>query len=148
MSIWFEDYDHTTPALLDQLNALARETADSHLGIRLTEIGDDFVRGTVPVDQRTRQPFGLLHGGVSVVLAESLGSVAANLCINPTTSMCVGIDINASHVRAVRSGTVTGTARPFRIGRSTQVWGIELENDQQQLSCVARLTIAVIARQT
>lgn len=148
MSIWFDHYDHTEPALLEQLNALGRETADSHLGIRLTEIGGDFICGTVPVDQRTRQPFGLLHGGVSVVLAESLGSVAANLCVDPATSMCVGLEINASHLRSVRTGTVTGTARPFRIGRSKQVWAIELEDDKQRLTCVARLTVAVIPRKT
>ncbi|NNF51779.1 MAG: hotdog fold thioesterase [Gammaproteobacteria bacterium] len=146
MTIWFEKYDYTEPGLLEHLNDLARQTADGHLGIRLTEIGPDFLRGTVPVDERTRQPFGLLHGGVSVVLAESLGSVAANLCVDSATSMCVGLDINANHLRAVREGTVTGTARPFRIGRSTQVWGIELENDKQQLSCVARLTVAVLPR--
>jgi len=146
MSIWFEQYDYTEPGLLDRLNDLANDTADSHLGIRLTEIGPDFLRGTVPVDKRTRQPFGLLHGGVSVLLAESLGSVAANLCVDSRTMMCVGMEINANHLRAVRAGTVTGTARPFRIGRSTQVWGIELADDKQQISCVARLTVAVIPR--
>lgn len=146
MSIWFESYDHTSPDLLEQMNALARDTADNHLGIKLTEIGEDFLRGTVPVDKRTRQPFGLLHGGVSVLLAESLGSVGANLCVDPEKFMCVGLDVNANHMRSVRAGTVTGTARAFRIGRSTQVWGIELENDKQQLTCVARLTVAVVPR--
>lgn len=146
MSIWFEHHDHTEPGLLVQIKELARDTADDHLGIQVTEVGPDFLRGTVAVDRRTRQPFGLLHGGVSVVLAESLGSIAANLCVNPATSICVGLDINANHLRAVRAGTVTGTARPFRIGRSTQVWGIELANEKQELTCVARLTVAVIPR--
>lgn len=148
MSIWFEKYDHTAPAMLEQLNALAADTADSHLGIELTEIGADFICGTVTVDKRTRQPFGLLHGGVSVVLAESLGSVAANLCVDPAKFMCVGLDVNANHVRSVRAGKVTGTARPFRIGRTTQVWGIELEDDRQRLTCVARLTVAVLPRKS
>lgn len=146
MSIWFEQYDYRSPALIEQLNALSADTADSHLGIRLTEIGADFLRGTVAVNEHTRQPFGLLHGGVSVLLAESLGSVAANLCVDPAVHRCVGLEINASHLRAVRDGSVTGTARPYRIGRSKQVWGIELVDDSAALSCVARLTVAVVSR--
>lgn len=146
MSIWHASYDHTAPALLERLNAMAEQTADAHLGVKITEIGADFLRGSVPVDARTRQPFGLLHGGVSVVLAESLGSMAANLCVDPASSICVGLDISASHLRSVREGVVTGTARPFRIGRSNQVWGIELHDGRDQLTCVARLTVAVLAR--
>lgn len=146
MSIWHPQFDYRDPTLLERLNGFAENTADQHLGIRLTEIGADFLRGTVPVDQRTRQPFGLLHGGVSVVLAESLGSVAANLCVEPGRARCVGLDINANHLRSVREGLVTGTARPFRIGRTTQVWGIELSDEQDRLTCVARLTVAVLAK--
>lgn len=146
MSIWHESIDPAQPAVLEHINRLAEGTADEHLGVRVTEIGDDYLRGTVPVDERTRQPFGLLHGGVSVVLAESLGSIGANLCVDTRKRMCVGLDINANHLRPAREGIVTGTARPFRIGRTTQVWGIELRDEREQLTCVARLTVAVIPR--
>ncbi len=132
--------------MLAHLNDLANNTADQHLGIRVTEIGADYLCGTVPVDERTRQPFGLLHGGISVVLAESLGSIGANLCVDSATHMCVGTDINATHLLAVREGTVSGRAAPLRIGRSSQTWGIELRNADGKLSCVARLTLAVIPR--
>lgn len=147
MSIWHPAFDHNDPKLLLQLNKLTADTADQRLGLEFTEIGADYLRGTVPVDERTRQPLGLLHGGVSAVLAESLGSLAANLCVDPEKSRCVGLEINANHLRAVREGVVTGTAKPFRLGRSTQVWGIELQDHQQRLTCVARLTVAVVAKE-
>ena len=146
MSIWHPAFDRTDEALLERLNQLAENTVDSHLGIEFTEVGEDFIRGTVPVDSRTRQPFGLLHGGVSVVLAESLGSVAGNLCVDPATSGCVGLDINANHLRAARAGLITGTAKPVHIGSSTQVWGIRLLDERDKLTCVARLTLAVVPR--
>ena len=119
-------------------------TLGAHIGIRITEIGDDYLRGTLPVDERTRQPFGRLHGGASVALAEELGSLAANLCLDPQREVAVGVEINANHLRGVRSGVVTGTARPLHVGRASQVWEIRIEDEQQRLVCVSRLTIAVI----
>lgn len=137
MSIWRK------PAHLQEINALSANTAVAHLGIELTEIGDDYLVGRVPVDQRTVQPFGLLHGGVSVVLAETLGSMAAFLA-SPEGHLAVGLDINANHLRAVRSGWVTGTARPVHIGSTTHVWQIDMVNDQGQPSCTSRITMAVL----
>lgn len=130
---------------LDGLNALSRGTAMEPLGILFTEIGPDYLRGTMPVDARTRQPYGLLHGGASVLLAETLGSTAGMLCIDDD-QICVGIEINANHLRGVREGMVTGTARPLHVGRSTQVWEIRIEDDAGQLACVSRLTLAVVPR--
>lgn len=132
------------PITLEQLNASSANTAVSHLGIEITEIGDDYLRGRVPVDHRTKQPFGLLHGGVSVVLAESLGSIGAYYA-SPAGHNAVGLDINANHLRAATSGWVTGTARPVHIGRTTQVWQIDMHNDAGELTCVSRLTMAVLA---
>ncbi len=116
------------------------------LGIRITEAGDDFLRGTMPVDQRTLQPFGLLHGGASVALAETLGSLAGWLCRPDDGSNVVGIEINANHLRGMREGEVTGTARPLHLGGSTQVWEIRIENADGGLVCISRLTLAVVAR--
>ena len=130
---------------LDDLNALSRETAMVPLGIVFTELGPDFLRATMPVDARTRQPYGLLHGGASALLAETLGSTAGNLCVLPD-ELCVGVEINANHLSAVREGHVVGTARPLHIGRRTQVWDIRIENAGGRVVCVSRLTLAVIAR--
>ena len=130
---------------LDALNAASRNTAIAVLGIVFTDLGDDYVRGTMPVDARTHQPYGLLHGGASVLLAETLGSSAGNLCV-ADDAMCVGIEINANHLAAVREGIVTGTARPLHIGRSTQVWDIRIEDAQGRLTCISRLTLAVVPR--
>jgi 1,4-dihydroxy-2-naphthoyl-CoA hydrolase len=127
------------------LNRLSRNTAMEPLGIVFTEIGPDYVRGTMPVDARTHQPYGLLHGGASVLLAETLGSSAANLTA-AEGKMCVGIEINANHVRGVRSGTVTGTARPVHVGASTQVWEIRIEDEAGKLACISRLTLAVVPK--
>lgn len=132
------------PPSLEQLNAGARDTAMEALGIVFTEIGPDFVRGTMPVDARTKQPYGLLHGGASVLLAETLGSSAGNLCVQPG-EMCVGIEINANHLVAARDGIVTGTARALHVGRRTQVWEIRIEDATGRLVCVSRLTLAVVA---
>jgi len=132
----------TVPA---DLNALSKGTAMEPLGIVFTEIGHDFVRGTMPVDERTRQPYGLLHGGASVLLAETLGSSAGNLCVGDD-EVCVGIEINANHLRAARDGVVTGTARPIHIGARTQVWDIRIEDERGRLVCISRLTLAVVAR--
>ncbi len=135
---------NATPA---DLNALSRDTAMVPLGIVFTEVGVDYVRGTMPVDARTHQPFGLLHGGASVLLAETLGSTAGGLCVEEGQGV-VGIEINANHLAAVREGHVTGTARPLHVGRSTQVWEIRIEDDQGRLACISRLTLAVVARRS
>ena len=128
---------------LEALNALSRGTAMEPLGIAFTEIGPDYLRGTMPVDARTRQPYGLLHGGASVLLAEPLGSTAGGLCVEQGQGV-VGIEINANHLAGVREGLVTGTARPLHVGRSTQVWEIRIEDERGRLACVSRLTLAVI----
>jgi len=140
MSLW------KSPIDLDRINGWNRNTLVEHLGMRVTEIGDDFVRGTMPVDARTHQPFGLLHGGASVALAESLGSLAGNLCIDSGAELAVGLDINANHVRSVTSGLVTGTARALHLGRTTQVWEIRIEDEHARLVCISRLTLAVVPR--
>lgn len=132
----------TTP---ERLNELSRGTAMEALGILITEVGPDYLRGTMPVDTRTRQPYGLLHGGASVLLAETLGSSAGNLCVSEDR-VCVGLEINANHVRGVREGTVTGTARAMHIGGRTQVWEIRIEDQRGRLVCVSRLTLAVVAK--
>ena len=118
-----------------------------HLGIEVTEIGTDFITAKMPVDHRTKQPLGLLHGGASVLLAESLGSFASFLCIEDTSRyMSVGVEVNANHLRSVTGGYVWGTARPVRIGRLIQVWNIEIIDDEDRLVCTSRLTIAVVER--
>ncbi|HET6434736.1 MAG TPA: hotdog fold thioesterase [Xanthomonadaceae bacterium] len=132
-------------ASLDDLNALSRGTAMEPLGIVFSELGADYLRATMPVDARTRQPYGLLHGGASVLLAETLGSTAGGLCVGEDEGV-VGIEINANHLAAVRAGSVTGTARPLHVGRSTQVWEIRVEDADGRLACVSRLTLAVIRR--
>ncbi|MBB5944320.1 hotdog fold thioesterase [Xanthomonas sp. 3307] len=133
------------PADLAVLNADCRDTLIAHLGIVFTEAGPDWLRATMPVDARTRQPYGLLHGGASVVLAESLGSTAGNLCVEQGR-ICVGLEINANHLRSARSGVVTGTARPLHVGRTTQVWEIHIEDAAGKPVCVSRLTLAVVDR--
>ena len=138
MRIW------TKPISVESITALSAGCAVSHLGIEFLEVGDDFIRGRVPVDERTRQPYGLLHGGVSVALAETLGSVAAGHVVAEGHTV-VGLDINANHLKSARSGWVTGIARPVHIGRSTQVWHIDMHNDDGELTCVSRLTMAVLA---
>ncbi len=129
---------------VEQLNTRRVGTAMEAMGIVFTELGEDFLRGTMPVDARTLQPYGLLHGGASVVLAETLGSLAANLCLDDQANQqAVGIEINANHLRGVTAGLVTGTARPVHVGRSTQVWDIRIEDDQGRAVCVSRLTLAI-----
>ena len=137
MPIWKQHVDLAT------VSAWSRNTLMQAIDIRIIEIGDDYLRGTMPVDARTRQPYGILHGGASVALAETLGSTAAMLCCEDDRA-AVGLEINANHLRAVREGTVTGTARPIHVGRSTQVWEIRIENDTGELTCIARLTMAVV----
>ena len=139
MSIWFR------PFTLEEIQQYSRGSMTEHLDLRFTEIGPDFLRATMPVDHRTVQPFGLLHGGASVVLAETLGSVASNLCIDTSKFYAVGQEISANHLRSARSGRVTGTARPVHLGGRSQVWDIQLQDEAGRLTCVSRLTMAVIA---
>lgn len=139
MSLWKTQPD------IDQLNARQKGTIGEVLDIRFEGFTDDSLSASMVVDQRTHQPFGLLHGGASVVLAESVGSMASYLCIDTTRFYCVGLEINANHLRGVRSGRVTATARPVHIGRSTHVWDIRLSTEDGKLNCISRLTIAVIA---
>ena len=115
-----------------------------HLGIVFTAAGEDWLQATMPVDERTRQPYGLLHGGASVVLAETLGSTAGNLCVDTASQICVGLEINANHLRATRTGSVTGTARALHVGRTTQVWEIRIDNEAGKPVCISRLTLAVV----
>jgi 1,4-dihydroxy-2-naphthoyl-CoA hydrolase len=131
---------------LDTLNGMSPNTMTAHLGIVFTQIGEDFIKATMPVDHRTHQPLGMLHGGASVVLAETLGSVAATCCIDMSKQYCVGLEINANHIKSVRTGTVTGTTRPIHVGKKTQVWEIKITNEQDELICVSRITMAVIDR--
>lgn len=134
------------PISLEMINAFEKEAMPKHVGIEITEVGPDFLRGTMPVDHRTIQPFGILHGGASVVLAETLGSVAGNFCIPEGGGYCVGLDINSNHIRPVTEGKVTGTTRPYHIGRTTQVWHIEIHNEAGKLVNISRLTLAVVKR--
>jgi len=129
---------------LQALNALSAGTVIERLGIVFTAIGEDWLQATMPVDARTHQPYGILHGGASVVLAETLGSSAGNLCVDSSERICVGLEINANHVRAKRDGQVTGTARALHVGRSTQLWDIRIEDEQGRLVCTSRLTLAVM----
>ena len=129
---------------LDQLNRRGAGTMVEHLGITFSAIGPDFLSATMPVDHRTHQPLGLLHGGASVVLAETIGSVAGALCVDLARYYCVGIEVNANHLRSARSGLVTGTARPVHLGRSTQVWQIDIVNDAGKPVTASRLTLAVL----
>lgn len=138
MSIWKHPVD------LDRINGWSRNTMMETLDIRFTAFGDDWLRGTMPVDHRTQQPFGLLHGGASVVLAETLGSSAALLTLDVEKEIAVGLDINANHIRGVRGGLVTGTAKAVHLGRTTQVWEIRIEEEAGRLVCLSRLTMAVI----
>lgn len=133
------------PVSIEILTQIHKDTAPERLGIEFLEVGDDFIRARMPVDGRTRQPYGILHGGASVVLAETIGSMGAAYACPPGFHP-VGLDINANHVRSVSSGWVTGVARPVHVGRSTQVWQIDIRNDAGQLVCVSRLTMAVLAR--
>lgn len=132
------------PNSIEQLTAIHVNTAVAHLGIEFLEVGDDFIRARAPVDSRTRQPMGILHGGISVVLAETLGSCGAAYA-SPAGHRAVGLDINANHLRSVSEGWVTGIARPIHIGRSTHVWQIDLSNEKGQLTCVSRITMAILA---
>ena len=134
----------TSAVTLEKLNALSANTMVAHLGIEYTRIGEDYLEARMPVDHRTQQPLGLLHGGASVTLAETLGSIAATCCVNTTVQYCVGLEINANHIKSVREGFVTGTARPIHIGKRTQLWEIRIVNEKQELVCISRITLAVL----
>jgi 1,4-dihydroxy-2-naphthoyl-CoA hydrolase len=135
----------TNSATLDDLQAMSASSLANHLGIEFTEIGEDFIVARMPVDPRTHQPFGILHGGASVVLAETLGSIAAYLCLkDPKKQHAVGLEINANHIRSVKTGFVYGKVTPVHVGRSTQVWGIEIKNEENKLVCISRLTVAIV----
>ena len=132
------------PVSLPELNRLSQGTLIEHLGIVFTAAGEDWLQATMPVDARTKQPYGLLHGGASVVLAETLGSSAGNLCLDTRQQVAVGLEINANHLRAVHDGVVTGTARALHVGRTTQVWEIRIEDARGRPTCISRLTLAVV----
>ena len=136
--IWFSKPD------LAELNGRPKNHIGALLGIEFTEIGDDYIKGRMPVDERTHQPFGILHGGASVVLTETLGSVASNLVLNPERNMGVGLEVNANHLRPVKEGWVTGICTPIHIGGKTHIWDIKLYNDAGKLTCISRLTVAVV----
>lgn len=140
MSIWKEKID------LNIANQRGKNTMVEYLGIELTEIGDDYLCGRMPVDHRTHQPLGIMHGGASCVLAETVGSLAANFCVELKKFYCVGLSINTNHIRSVKTGYVTGIAKPIHLGRSTHVWGIEIFDEQKRLISVTRLTMAVLER--
>jgi 1,4-dihydroxy-2-naphthoyl-CoA hydrolase len=131
---------------LETLTKLSANTMVEHLGIEYTEIGESHISAKMPVDRRTHQPLGLLHGGASVALAETLGSVAATFCVDIKTQYCVGIEINANHVKSATSGYVYGTTTPIHIGKRTHIWEIRITNDKKELVCISRITIAVIDR--
>jgi 1,4-dihydroxy-2-naphthoyl-CoA hydrolase len=136
MTLW------KTQTTLDQLKELSKNTMAEHLGIEFLEIGDDYVKAKMPVDHRTIQPAGLLHGGASVALAETLGSVGAGLCVDREKKSIVGIEINANHVRPVTAGWVIGVAKPVHVGNTTQIWEIRIYNEREKLVCISRLTVA------
>ena len=129
---------------LQQANKMCKNTMVSHLGIEFTAIGEDFIEAKMPVDHRTHQPMGLLHGGASVALAETMGSVGAVCCLDSSKQYCVGLEINANHIKSARSGFVFGTARPIHLGKKTQVWEIKIANEQHELICISRITMAIL----
>lgn len=141
MAIWFNK-----DLSLDHLRPLGKNTMAEYLDIEWSAVGDDFIKATMPVDHRTNQPYGLLHGGASCVLAETIGSVASAMVIDHEKFICVGLEINANHIRGIREGRVTGIARPLHLGSSTHVWDIKIYDEREKLVCVSRLTVAIIPR--
>jgi 1,4-dihydroxy-2-naphthoyl-CoA hydrolase len=148
MAIWFSSsLALEKPQTMEQFQSLAKDTLSGLIGIEFTEIGENYLKAKMPVDDRTRQPYGLLHGGASAALAETLGSVASAFVIDPARFFCVGLEINANHIRGVKEGHVHGTALPLHLGSSTHVWDIKILDDQDKLVCVSRLTVAILKRQ-
>lgn len=129
---------------VEQLNQFSANTMVAHLGIEITGVGADYIEAKMPVDHRTHQPLGLLHGGASVALAETLGSIAATCCVDMQTQYCVGLEINANHIKSVKEGFVYGVTRPIHVGKKTQVWEIKITNEKKELVCISRITLAVI----
>ena len=139
MKIWFDK-----SVTVESLKSFGKGTMSEHLGIEWVDLGDDFFKAKMPVDHRTNQPYGLLHGGASCVLAETLGSVASYLVIDPSQFYCVGIEINANHIRSVKNGFVYGVCSPLHLGSTTHVWDIRITNEEGKLVCISRLTVAII----
>ena len=135
---------HKTNIDITQIQSLGKDTLGDNLGMQFTELGSNYIKATMPVDKRTKQPYGLLHGGASVALAETLGSVGSALIIDDTKYYCVGLEINANHIRSVRDGIVIGTATALHIGATTHIWDIKIHTPQQKLVCVCRLTVAIL----
>ena len=133
-----------TPLILEDVNLRAKKSLSEHLGIQFTEVGNDFLTATMPVDHRTVQPMGIMHGGASCALAETVGSA---YCVDQNLYVCVGLDININHIRPVKSGSVKGIARPIHLGKKTQVWEIKIFNEQNKIVSVSRLTLAVLEKQ-
>ena len=131
---------------LDELNLLSRNTMSEVLGIKFTEIGDNYLRATMPVNVNTHQPYGLLHGGASAALAETIGSVASSLIIDRENQICVGIEINCNHIRGKKDGIVTATVEPLHTGATTHVWDIKIKDEREKLVCVSRLTVAILKK--
>jgi 1,4-dihydroxy-2-naphthoyl-CoA hydrolase len=140
MKIW------RSPIDLEMITERAKGTMSDLVGIVFTALGDDYLCATMPIDARTKQPLGIMHGGASCVLAETVASTAANFCVDNTQFYCVGLDINTNHIRSIREGIVTATAKPFHLGRTTQVWGIEIKNAAGDFISINRLTLAVLTR--
>jgi 1,4-dihydroxy-2-naphthoyl-CoA hydrolase len=140
MSIWKK------PQTVAQLNKRGENSLPETLGIKILEVGEDFIKGSMPVDSRTRQPLGILHGGASVALAETLGSIAANMA-SPENTYCVGLEINANHIAKASNGDVIGITKPIHIGRKTQIWEIKISRKDGKLSCISRITMAVIEKE-
>lgn len=136
----------TKNATVNDLTALGRNTMSEYIGIEFVELGPDYLKGRMPVDHRTKQPYGLLHGGASCVLSETLGSIASALVIDREAFICVGLEINANHIRSATKGFVTGTASPLHLGKSTHVWDIKIHDEEGKLVCVSRLTVAVVPK--
>jgi 1,4-dihydroxy-2-naphthoyl-CoA hydrolase len=141
MIIW-----HKKDLSLADFEGLGKGTMGDHIAIRFSEVGDNYLKATMPVDHRTIQPYGLLHGGASVALAETLGSVAAAMVIDPEKFICVGQEINANHLRGVRKGIVTGITTPIHIGGSSHVWEIKIYDESEKLVCISRITVAILAK--
>lgn len=137
-----------TPLNLEEINRHVRNTLPEHLGIQFTNIGDDFLTATMPIDSRTLQSMGILHGGASCALAETVGSAAANYCVDQNQQVCVGLEINVNHIRTARSGLIIAIAKPLHLGKTTQVWDIKIYNEQQRLIAISRLTMAVLKAKT
>lgn len=140
MAIWSREYSLEE---LNDLRGVQKENINKHLDIRITEIGDDYLKGTMPVDERSKQPFGILHGGASCVLAESLGSIAAWMCIDNDRQRAFGLEIHAHHLRPVSSGKVTGICKPLHRGRTMHLWQIDTYNDEGKMNCTVRLSVAI-----